>query len=204
MPTRPPLQPRPSEAPHARGKPTPSSLTACVRRACRFAVVRHPLPRLVSLFEYARAGDIGGSQDFGAFVAGLDEMSRRSAALRFFLRPQSFFLTDSGARGEEWEKSSRRRVEGCSGYLRETGCGWTAANACPDKGDDAKGVAMDDGSLGFRCCCGDLAAAADEEGGGKLLVDHLARCPPARRTLTPHPPLTHNQDDQPPPPPPRP
>lgn len=175
---------------------TPNSLTTCTStRVRRFAVVRHPLPRLVSLFEYARArgiGGIGGPQDlpasFGSFVAALDEMSRRSAALRLFLRPQSFFLTDVGSRGGDWENSSRRRIEQCSAYLRETGCGWTAADACPDQGFDAKGVATDDGSLGFSCCCGELAAATGDVGGGRLLVDHLARCDPHTIHTTHHSP----------------
>ena len=81
------------------------------RRLPKFAAVRHPLSRLVSLYEYARDGGNGSPEDramfaaalegapppawrFGAFVANLTAMGQRHDGLRFFLRPQAYFLTD--------------------------------------------------------------------------------------------------------------
>ena len=51
--------------------------------------------------------------------------------------------------------------------MQEMGCGWTRDFSCP--GDGAEGgspqfneVAVDDGSLGFRCCCGEHLREAEE------------------------------------------
>ena len=35
-----------------------------------------------------------------------------------------------------------------------TGCGWTREYSCPGRPRGTQGVAMDDGTEGYRCCCG--------------------------------------------------
>jgi hypothetical protein len=44
----------------------------------------------------------------------------------------------------------------CESYLRDTGCGWTKDYACPGK-TGRVGIASDDGTVGYRCCCNGLA-----------------------------------------------
>jgi hypothetical protein len=44
----------------------------------------------------------------------------------------------------------------CESYLRDTGCGWTKDYACPGK-TGVMGLASDDGTVGYRCCCNGLA-----------------------------------------------
>ena len=42
----------------------------------------------------------------------------------------------------------------CGEYLATTGCSWTISWSCPlDAHQGTEGVAGDDGSLGFHCCC---------------------------------------------------
>lgn len=76
------------------------------RDAATFASVRHPLPRLVSLYERALAGGGGGAREveafapvkkrsFGDFVRQLDSLASESRALRLYLRPQAEYLTSA-------------------------------------------------------------------------------------------------------------
>ena len=44
----------------------------------------------------------------------------------------------------------------CESYLRDTGCGWTKDYSCPGK-TGVLGMASDDGTVGYRCCCNGLA-----------------------------------------------
>jgi len=41
----------------------------------------------------------------------------------------------------------------CHAYLASTGCSWTQDHSCPGQPEGWSGVAGDDGSTGFKCCC---------------------------------------------------
>jgi len=86
------------------------------RNSQTFASVRHPLPRLVSLYDRALAGGDGGAREaeafalvrkrsFGDFVRQLDSLAGESRAIRLFLRPQAEYLTSArGANGTRSHK----------------------------------------------------------------------------------------------------
>jgi len=55
-------------------------------------------------------------------------------------------------RNGDWGKQAPSE---CDQYMATTGCGWTAQWSCPNQGRGTQGVAGNDGSPGYRCCCSD-------------------------------------------------
>lgn len=43
--------------------------------------------------------------------------------------------------------------EQCAKYMIETGCEWTKEHSCPGQPEGRKGLAKEDDSLGYKCCC---------------------------------------------------
>jgi len=41
----------------------------------------------------------------------------------------------------------------CHSYISKIGCGWTWVNSCPGQKLGSGGLAQDDGSVGYKCCC---------------------------------------------------